>query len=255
MPQKSAHPSRLLAARHRGIRLGLAGDQHLHQCGLGARYLRPNLLRDYADLDKIPAPIARLGPEFEPRPCPSALRLVNSKRSRLENRRRASRPQPRRVPPLKTPSDTASISSAEKQHVLNIAIVQLKVFKSLEASVIGLATLTKRIHCDGGRGDFFVKAGFVLAVKADVPAETLRRNFPHQAKVGPVEQIAQLVNVALPGIGLRPLPVAPRQLPYLANAVYFEMEHNGPHWKQMQQPGGSGGIAIYVPGEREPSRR
>jgi type VI secretion system protein ImpJ len=95
----------------------------------------------------------------------------------------------------------------------------------------------------------FTQAGFVLAVKADIPAETLRRNFPHQAKVGPVEQIAQLVNVALPGIALRPLPVAPRQLPYHASAVYFEMERGGAHWKQMQQPGGSGGLAIYVPGD------
>jgi type VI secretion system protein ImpJ len=95
----------------------------------------------------------------------------------------------------------------------------------------------------------FSQAAFVLAVKADIPVETLRRNFPHQAKVGPVEQIAQLVNVALPGIELRPLPVAPRQLPFHASAVYFEMERNGPHWKQMQQPGGSGGIAVYVPGD------
>ena len=46
-------------------------------------------------------------------------------------------------------------------------------------------------------------ATFVLSVHADVPAEQLRRNFPNQMKIGPVEQIAQLVNIALPGIPIR----------------------------------------------------
>jgi type VI secretion system protein ImpJ len=95
----------------------------------------------------------------------------------------------------------------------------------------------------------FTTAAFVLAVKADMQGEMLRRNLPNQAKIGPVEQIAQLVNVALPGIAIRPLPVAPRQLPYHAGSVYFEFDRSGPFWKQMQQPGGSGGLAIYIAGE------
>ncbi|MGR3343372.1 MAG: type VI secretion system baseplate subunit TssK, partial [Paracoccaceae bacterium] len=49
-------------------------------------------------------------------------------------------------------------------------------------------------------------AGFVLAVNADIPAEDVRRHFAGQAKIGPVEEIRQLVNSALPGITLRPLP-------------------------------------------------
>jgi type VI secretion system protein ImpJ len=92
-------------------------------------------------------------------------------------------------------------------------------------------------------------AAFVLAVKADMPAEQLRRLFPNQVKIGPVEQIAQLVNVALPGIAVRPLPVAPRQLPYHAGSVYFELDRSGQYWKQLQAPGGSGGIALFVGGE------
>ena len=54
-------------------------------------------------------------------------------------------------------------------------------------------------------------AGFVLAVSADIPAEDVRKHFSGQAKIGPVEEIRQLVNSALPGITLRPLPVAPRR--------------------------------------------
>jgi type VI secretion system protein ImpJ len=86
---------------------------------------------------------------------------------------------------------------------------------------------------------------FVLSVHADVPAEQLRRAFPNQMKIGPVEQIAQLVNIALPGIPIRPLPVAPRQLPYRSGSVYFELERGGPVWKQLSS---SGAIALHLAG-------
>lgn len=89
-------------------------------------------------------------------------------------------------------------------------------------------------------------AGFVLAVQADIPAENVRRHFQNQAKIGPVEEIRQLVNSALPGIPLRPLPVAPRQIPYHAGVVYFELDGDSPHWGKMST---SGGIAVHVSGE------
>lgn len=89
-------------------------------------------------------------------------------------------------------------------------------------------------------------AGFVLAVNSDIPAEDLRRHFAGQAKIGPVEEIRQLVNSALPGIQLRPLPVAPRQIPYHAGVVYFELASDSPYWSKMTT---SGGIAIHVSGQ------
>lgn len=89
-------------------------------------------------------------------------------------------------------------------------------------------------------------AGFVLAVSADIAAEKVRRHFAGQAKVGPVEEIRQLVNSALPGIPLRPLPVAPRQIPYSADTVYFEVDGTSPLWGKMTT---SGGIAVHVSGD------
>jgi type VI secretion system protein ImpJ len=89
-------------------------------------------------------------------------------------------------------------------------------------------------------------SNFVLSVQADLPTETLRRLFPAQVKIGAVEHIRELVNVALPGIGIRALPVAPRQIPFHAGASYFELDRNSPHWQQMQA---SGGFAIHVSGE------
>jgi len=89
-------------------------------------------------------------------------------------------------------------------------------------------------------------AQFVLAVAADMPGDKLRRHFAGQAKVGPVEEIRQLVNSALPGIDLRPLPVAPRQIPYHAGVVYFEADPASPYWGKMTT---SGGIAVHVSGD------
>ena len=89
-------------------------------------------------------------------------------------------------------------------------------------------------------------AGFVLAVKADVPDEAVRRHFAGQVKIGPVEEIRQLVNSALPGIAVRPLPVAPRQIPYHAGVVYFQLEAESPYWAKMTT---SGGVAVHVSGD------
>lgn len=89
-------------------------------------------------------------------------------------------------------------------------------------------------------------ATWVLAVKAQVPGETLRRGFPNQVKIGPVENIRELINVALPGIAVRALPVAPRQLPYYAGTTYFELDRSGPYWAALAR---SGGIAIHVTGD------
>lgn len=87
---------------------------------------------------------------------------------------------------------------------------------------------------------------FVLTVSADLPGEQLRRLFPSQVKIGAVEHIRELVNVSLPGIAVRALPVAPRQIPFHASAAYFELDRGSPHWQQMQT---SGGFAIHVSGD------
>lgn len=95
--------------------------------------------------------------------------------------------------------------------------------------------------------NLFTAATFVLTVRANVQPDMIRRTFPTQVKVGPVEMIRELVMSALPGIALAPLPVAPRQLPYYGSASYFELNRANAYWKQMQQPGGSGALAIHIP--------
>lgn len=54
------------------------------------------------------------------------------------------------------------------------------------------------------------------------------------------------MNLQLPGIALRPLPVAPRQIPFHAGFSYFELETTGDLWKQLDA---SGGLGMYVSGD------
>ncbi len=89
-------------------------------------------------------------------------------------------------------------------------------------------------------------ASFVLAVNARVPAEQLRQHFPAQTKIGPVDRIKDLVNLQLPGITLRPLPVAPRQLPFHAGYYYFELDRNSELWGQLEH---NGSVAMHIAGE------
>lgn len=89
-------------------------------------------------------------------------------------------------------------------------------------------------------------ASFVLAVHASMPPEALRGGFPPQVKIGSVEKIRDLVNLQLPGIGLRPLPVAPRQLPFLAGYTYFELDRGSEYWQQLTN---SAGFAMHIAGD------
>lgn len=89
-------------------------------------------------------------------------------------------------------------------------------------------------------------ATFVLAVNAHLPPEVLRGAFPAQVKIGSVEKIRDLVNLQLPGIGLRPLPVAPRQLPFYAGYTYFELDSGSEYFQHLHQ---SAGFAMHVAGD------
>jgi type VI secretion system protein ImpJ len=89
-------------------------------------------------------------------------------------------------------------------------------------------------------------AVFVLAARADLPAEELRRRFPAQLKIGPVEKIRELVNLQLKGVPVHAMPAAPRQIPFHAGFVYFELDQSNELWGQLQS---SGGIALHLAGE------
>ncbi|MBP5126042.1 MULTISPECIES: type VI secretion system baseplate subunit TssK [Pseudomonas] len=89
-------------------------------------------------------------------------------------------------------------------------------------------------------------SSFVLAVSANCDAEELRHRLPAHLKVGPVENIRQLVNLHLPGIKVKPLSVAPRQIPFHSSKTYFILEFSAQELTQLER---SGGFAFHVSGE------
>lgn len=90
-------------------------------------------------------------------------------------------------------------------------------------------------------------AVFVLAVNAQIGSEQLRSRFPTQVKIGSAERIRDLVTLQLPGVGLRALPVAPRQIPFHAGFCYFELETRGNEiWRQLET---SAGLAMHIAGD------
>ncbi|CAM3133860.1 type VI secretion system-associated protein [Pseudomonas floridensis] len=89
-------------------------------------------------------------------------------------------------------------------------------------------------------------ASFVLAARAQCDAEELRNQLPSHLKVGSVESIRELVSLHLPGIRLRPLAVAPRQIPFHSNKTYFILELSDHEQSQVDT---SGGFAFHVSGD------
>ncbi|GAA0560455.1 type VI secretion system baseplate subunit TssK [Halomonas salifodinae] len=89
-------------------------------------------------------------------------------------------------------------------------------------------------------------ADFILAVRADLPHERLRKLFLQQTKVASVERIRDLISLQLPGIPLEPLPVAPRELPYHAGYSYFRLDRSGQAWSMLE---GASGFAFHVAGD------
>lgn len=89
-------------------------------------------------------------------------------------------------------------------------------------------------------------ATFVLAVSARVPAESLTRKFMHQTKVTSQARIQDLVSVQVPGVQLISLGSAPRELPYHAGYVYFQLDVNSEEWQEVKR---NRCIAFHVSGE------
>jgi type VI secretion system protein ImpJ len=123
------------------------------------------------------------------------------------------------------------LSVVTQRHAVQIELVERS--HGVRTAVVGDAELMR-------------SAGFVLAVRANLPAEQVRQRFPAQSKLGSVEKIRDLVNLQLPGIVLRSLPVAPRQLPFHAGSHYFELERQGELWKEIER---SGNMVLHVAGD------
>lgn len=83
-------------------------------------------------------------------------------------------------------------------------------------------------------------ATFILAVRADLPAEELRTKFQQQGKVTSIEQLPQFIQLQIPGVPLIPQLVTPRYLPHHSGFVYFELDRQHKSWQQFKNASGFG---------------
>jgi type VI secretion system protein ImpJ len=87
---------------------------------------------------------------------------------------------------------------------------------------------------------------FILAVKADVTLDVLHTQFVSQTKIGSIDNIRDLINLQLPGIEIKPMPVVPRALPYHAGYTYFELDKTCEEWAALKN---TAAIAVHVAGD------
>ena len=134
------------------------------------------------------------------------------------------------------------------------------LFATIRQLLIGLAKIEGkavpvplRVHKSGVRTtteetqpELFKTASFVLAVRAAVPAEQVRGRFPRLAVIGPAEEFNDLWTSRLRGIGVEPLPVAPRQIPFHAGMTYFELDRGNAYWQRLPR---SAGMVVAVEGD------
>lgn len=126
------------------------------------------------------------------------------------------------------------------QTLLNRVLVRSALYIPLNDLGHGMRSATVT---PGEMRDF---TAVVLAVHADMPGEALQQQFVTQAKAGPPDKLDDLVRSHLPGVMLQAMPVPPRQIPFNAGYVYFELVRSGPLWDEIAQ---HGGLALHVAGD------
>lgn len=92
----------------------------------------------------------------------------------------------------------------------------------------------------------FSDCTFVLAARSSIDGDLIRTNLPKRTTIGAVERIRDLVNLQLGGAPIRPLPAEPRQIPFRASMIYFEVNTSSEDWHLIER---SGGVAIHVSGD------
>ena len=155
---------------------------------------------------------------------------------------RASTRRPLAHPPYRhiDPASSFKALVADVQSLLNNVLVRSAQSIALERRGNGLQVASIPI------AELQGFSGLVLAVAAQLPQDQLASQFAARCKVGPNDRLSELIRAHLPGIPLQPLPVPPRQIPFSAGFVYFQIEPHGLLWDHFAI---SGGLGLHVAGD------
>ena len=86
------------------------------------------------------------------------------------------------------------------------------------------------------------KNRFYLVMETDEDPKAILTSLEHAAKISSRETLPILIARALPGIKLEHLPVPPQELPRRARSIYFQINHHGDYWSQVEK---SHNLAMY----------
>jgi type VI secretion system protein ImpJ len=89
------------------------------------------------------------------------------------------------------------------------------------------------------------EADFYLSVRSNIPNHLLQTQFPLLCKAGSVEDVSDVVNVALNGVVMKPLSHVPAAIPLRLENQYFALDLNGTAAQAMLA---AGNCAFYTPG-------
>ena len=89
----------------------------------------------------------------------------------------------------------------------------------------------------------FSESQIILGIYANAPQDDLRSSLPNQIKIAPLSEIKDMVSRGVSGLSVRTLPTAPRQIPYHANYIYFEIDQNNLYWDAILQ---SNSLCIHM---------
>lgn len=85
----------------------------------------------------------------------------------------------------------------------------------------------------------------VLAIQASLPMEVLLQHVPTTIKISSSDKLTDLISYHLPGVRVRALSTAPRELPYHAGYSYFELDKDSELWEDIEL---SSALAIHLAG-------
>jgi type VI secretion system protein ImpJ len=92
-------------------------------------------------------------------------------------------------------------------------------------------------------------SSFVLAVSAQLPSDMLQKQVLQQVKVASSDMIQTIITSSLPGIPLKWMAVAPRQIPFHAGVMYFEITKEFEYQSLWDRVSGSGSMSIHASGD------
>lgn len=115
-------------------------------------------------------------------------------------------------------------------HMLNEITVGAEFIVPLEIDgALYSGQLPKRFFSEHNR--------FYLRIHSELPADALAQTVARDARLGPTEEMPKLLSLALPGIELIHLPVAPRGLPRRPHSHCFRVEQVSRQWEAVARDG------------------